>query len=57
MIVSRESSSRVHIFFMDPEGCQFQSAKDVECKLEADGTLSQFLKVDSNMSIVESEEY
>ena len=56
-IVSRESGSSVHISFRDPEGRKFRSAKDVECKLEADGTLSQFLKVNSNTSIVEKEKY
>ena len=56
-IVPRESGSRVRISFRDPEGHKFRSVKDVECKLEADGTLSQFLKVDSNTSIVEREKY
>ena len=56
-IVSRESGTRVHISFIYPEGRKFRSAKDVEGKLEADGTFSQFLKVDSNTSIVEREKY
>ena len=56
-VVSRESGSRVHISFMDPKGRKFRSAKDVESKLEADGTLLQFLKIDSNTSIAEREKY
>lgn len=38
-IVSHESGTRVHISFIDPEGRKFQSAKDMEGKLEANGTL------------------
>ena len=54
-IISRKSGSRVHISFRDPEGRKFRSAKDMECKLEADGT--QLLKVNSNTSVVEREKY
>lgn len=55
-IVSRKSGDRVHFSFIDPEGQKFHSAKDVEQRLEAEGTLCHFLKEEykDNVELVES---
>ena len=46
-ILSRESGEKVHFTYIDPEGRKFISTKDVERKLDADGTLGQFLSGES----------
>lgn len=54
-IVSRKSGDRVHLSFIEPEGQKFNSAKDVEQRLEAEGTLCHFLKeCKDNVELVES---
>ena len=45
-ILSRQSGTKQRTDFVDPEGQKFKSAKDVEQKLESDGTLDEFLKAD-----------
>ena len=45
-ILSRQSGTKTRTDFVDPEGRKFKSAKDVERKLESDGTLDEFLKGD-----------
>lgn len=45
-ILSRQSGKKQHTDFVDREGRKFKSAKDVERKLESDGTLDEFVKAD-----------
>lgn len=43
-IISRQSGNRVHFTYIDPDGAKFKSGKDVERKLDVDGSLAAFLK-------------
>ena len=45
-IISRQSGAKKRTDFVNPEGRKFKSAKDVERKVESDGTLDEFVKAD-----------
>lgn len=45
-ILSRQSGKKQRTDFVDRKGRKFKSAKDVERKLESDGTLDEFVKAD-----------
>ena len=43
-ILSRQAGNCVYFTYIDPDGTKYGSGKDVERKLNVDGTLFQFMK-------------
>ena len=43
-ILSRQAGNRVYFTYIDPDGTKYRSGKEVERKLNVDGTLFRFMK-------------
>lgn len=52
-VVSRDIGNKRLLTFIDPEGCRHKSAREVERKLDSEGTLHRFLKDETTSKMTE----